>query len=45
MNFKKIQYLLTQIAPTVIEIINSFLYFILTVIRGVIKIAMKQVRG
>ncbi len=36
---------LVNIWPKIYRLINSFLYFLLTVIRAIVKIALNQLKG
>ncbi|MEK7559584.1 MAG: hypothetical protein AAB521_04730 [Patescibacteria group bacterium] len=36
---------LISIWPTIYRLINSFLYFLLTLVRAIVKIAMNQLKG
>ncbi len=36
---------LVNIWPNIYRLINSFLYFLLTVVRAIVKIALNQLKG
>ena len=45
MNKEKAYALLKEAWPTIYRLINGFLYFLLTLIRGGIKLAIQQFKG
>ncbi len=45
MGENKLKIILIQIWPIIYRIINNSLYFLLTVIRGIVSYAIRQIKG